>query len=155
MTDVGLLHNMSVPPRSTVQVSRSVLPGQRFVLDGRWLSATVVQRLLTHGAAAALELVEEGNGNLELPLAGQSSKAFEARAAECFTAALADQGVPRRIGIFVDEDSRSKQVPLLNLAATLAVLSRRSGPLYLPRRRFNPSLITPLKALVLVFPEVP
>lgn len=155
MTDVGLLHNMSVPPRSTVQVSRSVLPGQRFVLDGRWLDKTVVQRLLTHGAAAALELAEGRDGSLEPLLAGQSSKAVEARAAECFSAALAAQGVPGRIGIFLDEDSRSSHVPLLNRAATLAVLSRRSGPLYLPRRRFNPSLITPMKALVLVFPEVP
>ena len=53
-------------------------------------------------------------------------------------------------GIFVDEDSRSKHVASADAAATLAMLSRRSGPLYLPRRRFKPSLIMPLKALVLL-----
>jgi hypothetical protein len=143
MTDVGLLHNMSVPPRSTVQVSRSALPGLRYFVDCRWLSPTIVQGLRSEGAAAMLALLQNGDGNVD---------EVTERALDCLTLALADRGVPRQIGVFVPEDHRPRDVHRLSRAATLAVLARRSGPLYLPRRRFNPSLIAPLTA-VLVFPE--
>jgi hypothetical protein len=151
MTDVGLLHNMSVPPRSTVQVSRSALPGLRYFVDCRWLSPTIVQGLRSEGAAAMLALLQNGDGNVD-EVTDKTSKEVEERALDCLTLALADRGVPRQIGVFVPEDHRPRDVHRLSRAATLAVLARRSGPLYLPRRRFNPSLIAPLTA-VLVFPE--
>ena len=151
MTDVGLLHNMSVPPRSTVQVSRSALPGDRYFVDSRWLSPAIVQRLRAEGAAAMLALVHDGDGNID-QVTDQPSNEVERRAVDCLSLALADRGVPGRIGVFVQQDHHPKYVHRLNRAATLAVLARRSGPLYLPRRRFNPSLITPLTG-VLVFPE--
>jgi hypothetical protein len=151
MTDVGLLHNMSVPPRSTVQVCRSVLPGHRYFIDCRWLSPTIVERLRSEGAAAMLALLQDDAGGMG-QFTAETSKEVEKHAVDCLTLALADRNVPVRIGVFVPEDHRPRHAHPLNRAATLAVLARRSGPLYLPRRRFNPSLISPLTA-VLVFPE--
>jgi hypothetical protein len=70
---------------------------------------------------------------------------------ERFESALAAAGVPAALGVFLDEPADAT-VPRLGPAAALAVLSRRSGPLYLPGRRFEPSLAR-LSPAVLFFPS--
>ena len=58
----------------------------------------------------------------------------------------------RRVGVFLDEAPAPAGPAPLGPAATLAVLARRSGPLYLPARALDPSLVDP-QPLVLFFPE--
>jgi hypothetical protein len=143
---VSLLHNMSVPPRSTIQVKRSALPGRRFFVDCAWLGPGSCQLLRSHGADALLPLIEYGR---EL-LVGSTS---EEAACDGLEAALSAAEVPSRVGVFIPAERMPKpSVPMLQREAILAVLARRSGPLYLPRRKFAPSLIVPLTGL-LVFPE--
>lgn len=60
--------------------------------------------------------------------------------------------VPHRLGVFLEEDVGDARVPILSPAAALAVLARRSGPLYVPTRSTEPSLAHP-EPLVLFFPE--
>lgn len=67
--------------------------------------------------------------------------------------ALEDAGVPARLGVFLDEGRGPEGATPLAPAAALAVLARRSGPLYLPSRRLEPSLVDPRKPFVLFFPE--
>jgi hypothetical protein len=152
MTGVGLLHNMSVPPRSTVTVRRSKLPGTRYALDCSGLSAETVDALRIQGAAAALALIAK-HADLPASAAMPSVRAGDADSllATCMTTALRAAEIPERIGVFLDDDVDALTAPRLKLPATLALLARRSGPLYLPRRSFQPSLITPTTA-ILVFP---
>jgi hypothetical protein len=70
--------------------------------------------------------------------------------------ALITAGVPTdRSGVFITLDSRagveSPEGKQLDTLASLAVLGRRSGPLYLPSRPLQLSLIEPAD-FVLVFP---
>jgi hypothetical protein len=66
--------------------------------------------------------------------------------------ALRKAGVPDRVGLFFEEQGEQETDPLLPAAAALAVLARRSGPLYLPSRRFECSLVHP-RPFILFFPE--
>lgn len=70
---------------------------------------------------------------------------------EALERALEEDGIPDRIGVFVEGEAREESRLLSTLAAA-AVLSRRSGPLYLPWRPIDPLLVRPT-AFVLVFPE--
>jgi hypothetical protein len=154
MTDECLLHNMSVPSRSTVVVRRAELPGVRYSIDCRSLTGPVADALRSHGARAVLALLETSGGLLfKAALRRPWRRSVEHVAAERFTRALADAGIPERVGVFVTPDPGAPQAPPTNLATALAVLARRSGALYLPRRRFTPSLIVPAH-VVLTFPEV-
>ena len=150
MTGRGLLHNMSVPPRSTVTVRRSRLPGRRYAIDCKLTQQSVIA-LRKDGAAAALVLLA---GQVDVPLAapGQAQQNVQDIFDACMAAALRDASVPDCIGVFTDEESDASASHELTLPAMLALLARKSGPLYLPRRRFTPSLIVPTTA-VLVFPQ--
>jgi muconolactone delta-isomerase len=151
VTGAGLLHNMSVPPRSTVQVSRATLPGRRYFVNSNWLSNRGLEALRTLGAAAALALMDGNDENdLDAMLARVPPESAENIVADRMTRALTEERVPNRIGVFMALDREPSHK--LTRAASLAVLARRSGPLYLPRRRFAPSLIVPTN-LYLVFPE--
>jgi hypothetical protein len=66
--------------------------------------------------------------------------------------ALRQARVPEAVGVFLAEEDEAGRARALGPAATLAVLARRSGPLYLPARDLEPSLVDP-KPLVLFFPE--
>jgi hypothetical protein len=144
---------MSVPPRSTLTVRRRSLPGTRYVFDCQSLREECVAALRTHGAEAALELIERHTERPSRTAIGLPSSAdLEERFAEQMSEALRAAGVPDCIGVFLDDDADAAEAPSLGVAATLAVLARRSGPLYLPRRRFIASLIVPARG-VLVFPS--
>jgi len=112
------LRNMSVPPKSLIQVER---PG----LGGRAFSGAVTRS----GRNSVLEgRTPEEVGNL-------------------LQEALESIGIPDRVGIFVADDSRcgSGPVPML---ACLAVLARRSGLLYLPWRPLCLVGVEPAKFLL-------
>ena len=70
---------------------------------------------------------------------------------EALEAALARFNVPNRVGVFLAPDGRGQAAALSFLAAA-AILSRRSGPLYLPWRPIDPALVVPA-GFLLVFPE--
>lgn len=85
-------------------------------------------------------------------------------AAQLLEQRLAAAGIPERVGIFTppgefgrdilesrpaDPDGEGLE---LDLGASLAVLSRRSGPLYLPGRGFQTSLVD-FQELTLFFPS--
>ena len=154
MRSAGLLHNMSVPPRSMLKVSRRRLPGIRYVFDCHSLPEECVAALRSHGAAAALALIEGHTERLSRTANGSGLSAdLEELLAAQMSEALRVARVPERIGVFLDDDPDPAEARSLSVAAALAVLARRSGPLYLPRRRFAASLIVPAKG-VLVFPSM-
>lgn len=164
------LHNMSVPPRTTLAVRREWLGGRCFDVRPRVgterpsspaIASWVARALQTHGAAALLALLLEPlqpldswqrrvtNARRRLERAGD----VQARADDVLEDALRAAGVPNLVGVFVPRnDAPPRDATWLGLPACLAVLARRSGPLYLPGRRIDASLISPTDTL-LVFPE--
>ena len=79
----------------------------------------------------------------------------ESVVASALTRKIAALNLRDRAGVFIDEKpDYSRELARLDPITTLAVLSRRSGPLYLPRRGWHPGLIS-LKDVPaqLVFPE--
>jgi len=59
---------------------------------------------------------------------------------EALEKALAEAGLPERVGVFVKGEGPA-DARNLSLAAAGAVLSRRSGSLYLPWRAVDPDLV--------------
>lgn len=156
----ALLHNMSVPPRSTVRVARQDLAGLRVpVLVAPLLPAPVsqVEKLLArHGDGAARALLEAGPGCTIAQLGRlarllAADPATPARLRQRFEQALAAAGLPDRVGVVLPAPAKRPPVQL-DLAASLAVLSRVSGALYLPRRAGEASLLR-LAPVVVLFPE--
>lgn len=150
----GVLHNMSVPSTSRVAVARVAHPGLRFRVGLAWqagrAASSLRDRLGRRGWRAAWDiLAAAGEAPPRTSGARRRSEALESHLEE----ALRVAGVPGRLGLFLDEDIGDATHPLLPPAAALAVLARRSGPLYLPSRRLELSLVDP-QALVLFFPEV-
>jgi hypothetical protein len=146
-----LLHNMSVPSTSQIAVARTLLPGLRLRVQlGREGSAASLRsRLGRRGWRAAWDVLAFlGDAPSRPPRARRTPEALERHLEE----ALQKAGVPPRVGVFLDEEARGEEDPLLAPAAALAALARRSGALYLPTRRLEPSLVAP-KVLVLFFPE--
>jgi hypothetical protein len=149
-----------VPPRSMVTVRRRHLPGQRFLLDCSLLTRKSVADLRTRGAAAALELIQSiTEARPLLDVFPRRRCDHDGSCAGHMDYAIREAGLPDQIGVFLDGDERNeegqldtRQAVCLGPVATLAVLARRSGPLYLPHRPFMPSLIVPMQGL-LVFPE--
>lgn len=165
------LHNMSVPSRSTLTVRREwigglcfdVCPmvnggaGQRIRIDAvGW----AVRGLRGCGPRALLALLLEPPepfdtwrarvGTLRRTLARQHD--VETRLAEVIDDVLLAAGVPPRVGVFVPGGPvPPREATRLGFAASLAVLGRRSGPLYLPSRRVDGSLIQ-AAGVLLVFP---
>jgi hypothetical protein len=148
-----LLHNMSVPASSRISVARTCLPGLRFRvrLHEQVTRPTLLarERLARKGWRAAWDLLEDaGNAPRREGKERRSQELLERHLEQSKAAA----GIPERLGIFVREDGAQGVGALLSPAAALAVLCRRSGPLYLPTRRLEPSLVNPT-AFVLFFPE--
>jgi hypothetical protein len=148
----SVLHNMSVPSTSRVTVSRVAHPGRRFRVSlafqaGRARSA-LRERLGRRGWRAAWDVLAAAGESPPSGRGGRTREALERRLED----AVSRAGVPDRIGVFLDEDVGDESVPILEPAAALAVLARRSGPLYLPSRPLEPSLADP-RPLVLFFPE--
>jgi len=149
----GFLHNMSVPSTSRVAVARAFHPGLRLRVGLAWQvgrsRVSLRDRLGRRGWRAAWDILA-GAGDAPPRAAGarRRPEALERHLEE----ALRTAGVPDRLGVFLDEDIADETGPLLSPAASLAVLARRSGPLYLPSRHLECSLVDP-HALVLFFPE--
>jgi len=149
----GFLHNMSVPSTSRVTVARAFHPGLRLRVGLAWQlgrsRVSLRDRLGRRGWRAAWDILA-GAGDAPPRAAGarRRPEALERHLEE----ALRTAGVPDRLGVFLDEGIADETGPLLSPAASLAVLARRSGPLYLPSRRLECSLVDP-HALVLFFPE--
>ena len=145
-----LMHGISVRPSR--QVLRLPLPGRRVFLDCRWLTDARVALLQTHGPIAALALLDaDDQAEAALAIPPITFEEAEQTLAERFTRSLADEGLPDTIGVFLKFDGPPPETTL-SRSATLAVLARRSGPLYLPRRPFSPSLVERWSSY-LVFPE--
>ncbi len=151
-----VLHNMSVPPTSRITVSRLGLPGLRFGVDlagALGKNGDEIRDSLVKGSwRSAWSLVGPWTETLEvawfvgLDMSGEMERHL--------LEALQEAGVPDRPGIFLEpEEAVSDRPPALFPIAALAVLSRRSGPIYLPSRRLEPSLADPRRPFVLFFPE--
>jgi hypothetical protein len=148
-----VLHNMSVPSTSRIAVARAFHPGLRFRVGLSWQASrarvSLRERLGRRGWRAAWDvLAAVGDAPARVAGARRAPEALERH----LETALRRAGVPDRVGVFLEEDIADETGPLLPPAAALAVLARRSGPLYLPTRRLEPSLVDP-HALVLFFPE--
>jgi hypothetical protein len=138
--------------RPSRSVLRQPLPGRRFFLDCRWLTDAHVTLLQTHGPLAALALLDaDAQSEAALVIPAVTFDQAEQALSERFTRSLADEGLPDTIGVFLKFDGPPPET-ILSRSATLALLARRSGPLYLPRRPFSPSLVERWSSY-LVFPE--
>jgi hypothetical protein len=175
------LHNMSVPSRSVLRFARAVLPGRRYLVDGRprgidsesvaaWTSA-VHECLARDGMAALAALVELYRAGRK-PTPARVRRIVrkrrgdpEATVDRAFAEVLPLAGVPDALGVFlpapplaVDFFRRDCPTPPgppptpLDPLTSLAVLAHRSGPLYVRARPVEPSLIV-LERAVLVIPE--
>jgi hypothetical protein len=152
--DPQLLHNMSVPPTSRITVTRARFPGLRFAVrfpvEGRW-AHLLPHRLAKGGWRAAWTLLEARDD--APPRKGRRTRRQEDLERH-LRESLEKAGVPDRLGVFLHEDDVAPEdAAPLGPAAALAVLARRSGPLYVPSRRLEPSLADPSRRLVLLFPE--
>lgn len=150
-----VLHNMSVPSTSSLTVVRATHPGLRFRAALAWQlerpHGTLRDRLRRGGWKAAWNLLEQAG---DTPARAVGRRRREDLLAAHLEARRREAGVPDRVGVFLEEDVADESSPLLSPAAALAVLARRSGPLYLPSRAPEVSLADPLP-LVLFFPEEP
>jgi hypothetical protein len=148
-----VLHNMSVPSTSRIAVARAFHPGLRFRVGLSWqlgrARVSLRERLGRRGWRAAWDVLASVG---EAPPRAAGARRQPEALAQHLEEALRKAGVPDRIGLFLEEDIAAETGPLLPPAAALGVLARRSGPLYLPSRRLEPSLVDPY-ALVLFFPE--
>ena len=150
----GLLHNMSVPPTSTLQVRRASHPGRRFRVDlteqlSRGSATGLRRRLGERGWDLAWSLLTKAGDGPPRPHRKHRSRGV---LVEHLEDALRRAAVPDAVGVFLEEEHGAGPARSLGPAATLAVLARRSGPLYLPARVLDPSLVDP-RRLVLFFPE--
>lgn len=149
-----VLHNMSVPSTSRVSVARAVHPGLRFRVDLSLLNRSresLRDRLGRGGWRKAWDiLLAAGDAPPRVAGGRRRPEALERHLASAVAAA----GVPDRVGVFLREESATETDRALPPAAALGVLARRSGPLYLPSRRLETSLVdSRFAVLVLFFPE--
>ena len=167
MNESFLLANMSCPPRSTVTLNRPALGQQRFVSIVGSLYPAPARPEDRPACGLVYSLLDSGPEEFDRlvrvirSLAGTSapmpiSKDEIVDAERMLADALVTAGVPDdRAGVFITLDSRagieSPEGNRLGTLASLAVLGRRSGPLYLPSRPLQLSLIEPSN-FVLVFP---
>jgi hypothetical protein len=151
----GVLHNMSVPPTSRITVVRASFPGLRFAvrlpeIEPRW-AQLLRDHLAKGGWRAAWTLLEARN---DAPQTTGKKNRRPEDLERHLRQSLERAGVPDRLGVFLDdEEAALEDARALPPAATLAVLARRSGPLYVPSRRLEPSLADPRRPAVLFFPE--
>lgn len=145
-----VLHNMSVPPTSRISVARADFPGLRFTVRLAEKEAGDLREQLATGGWRAAWTILESRNDAPARKGARRQRDLERHLIE----SLEKAGVPDRLGVFVDEaETASPDTRPLPPAAALAVLARRSGRLYLPTRRLEPSLADPRGARVLFFPE--
>jgi hypothetical protein len=150
-----VLHNMSVPSTSRITVARAHFPGLRFAVrlpqtDGLGLDR-LRDRLAKDGWRAARTFLEARD---DAPRKAGRRPPRQEDLERHLRQSLEKAGVPDRLGVFLDEDGVfPEETRPLSPAAALAVLARRSGPLYLPSRRLEVSLADPRRPAVLFFPE--
>jgi hypothetical protein len=150
-----VLHNMSVPSTSRVLVARAVHPGLRFRVDlsslDRRSRVSLRDRLGRGGWRTAWDLLAlAGDAPPRVAGARRRPEALERHLEK----AVVGAGVPGLVGVFLNEDTATETDLVLPPAASVAVLARRSGPLYLPSRRLETSLVdSRFVVLVLFFPE--
>jgi hypothetical protein len=147
---------MSVPATSRITVARARLPGLRFVVrldDAAGLGGSEIHDRLGKGGWRAAWTFLRQRGDAPAKSGGRRRpEDLERHLRE----SLERAGVPDRLGVFLaEEESAPAAAERLSPAAALAVLARRSGPLYVPSRRLEPSLADPRRPLVLFFPEEP
>lgn len=145
-----VLHNMSVAPRSMLTLQREEVRGRRVrvaIGGSGWPDNVVLTRCFRDdGAACALAILQAGAPLKVTRLRAAIITVRGIRNATdtlrqfCETA-LADLRLPIGFGFFVEEAEGTGKVQTLSVAASIAILAARSGPLYLPGR-FEPSLIT-------------
>jgi len=145
---------MSVPATSRLTVARHRLPGLRFVVRLAHAAGLgggeIRDRLAKDGWRAAWRFLALRGDAPQTRGRKRSQEALERH----LEAALERADVPARVGVFLAEEDAAPEVArILEPAAALAVLARRSGPLYLPSRRLEPSLADPRRSFVLFFPE--
>jgi hypothetical protein len=166
------LHNMSVPSRSTLTVRREWIGGRCFDVCPRVRAAAhpspkavtddwVARRLRRGGPASLLAVLIEPLDPLDtwrVRVAALQRKLVrqpdvEARLAGAIDVVLSRAGIPPRVGVFVPRGATAPPgTTCLGFVASLAVLGHRSGPLYLPSRQVDGSLIQ-MGEVLLVFPD--
>jgi hypothetical protein len=153
-TTLDVLHNMSVPPSSRITLARARFPGLRFGVSlaepGSHAGSELRDQLAKDGWRAAWRILDQAKDAPSRAMGkGRRPEALEQHLKQ----ELRKAGIPDRLGVFLDEELAPEGGPTLTPAAAMAVLARRSGPLYLPSRRLEPSLVDPIRPLVLFFPE--
>jgi hypothetical protein len=157
----GVLHNMSVPPWSRLQVARAHFKGKRFAVqpfrspaydpkDRIAIEKDVDAKFAEHGAAYSLALLSvrfEPEESYSRRLACRIHKlADDPTAPERFASvceeALKQAGVPDALGVFMPQDQQPTGLRRRSMALELALLARRSGFIYLPQRPIDASLIS-------------
>jgi hypothetical protein len=166
------LHNMSVPSRSTLTVRREWVGGRCFDVCPRIKAAAhpspravasdwVARKLRVGGPASLLALLIEPLDPLDtwrVRVVAQRrqlvrQRDLEPRLAGAIDVVLRRAGIPPRVGVFVPRGATAPpDSTCLGFVASLAVLGRRSGPLYLPSRQVDGSLIQ-MGDVLLVFPD--
>jgi hypothetical protein len=138
------------PPRTVVTVQRLALPGRCYLVDCP-ATADDAAALRDRGAGAALDFLQRVCPTLPLKPVGSGTDADELFRA-LMRQVLLQSAIPDRIGVFVPATEDCPDIVRLPPDVSLALLARRSGPLYLPRREFEASLVVPAR-VALVFPE--
>jgi hypothetical protein len=168
----GWLHMGGPAPKSTLNLARPGIAARRFVvrwqpewkatLLGRRGGRTPVEWVLGEGGlAAALALLAEAETRSPYSFdeLAERARRFEGTCgsgalAEAVESVLAAARIPRRIGVFADPDSRRGDDTRVPDGVALAILLRRSGPLFMPAREPRLELLVPAET-TLVFPEDP
>ena len=169
----GWLNMGGAPPTTTLTVLRRALPGRRFLVQ--WLPCwrrpatlpgticpdpqTPYDWALANGIPGVLALLgsdARGTPYTRSELArrarGLSRSATAAALERAVDARLKAVGLAHRIGVFADDDCRQDSDIEVPDGVALAILLRRSGPLYMPKRPPELSLVVPQRT-TLIFPE--
>jgi hypothetical protein len=163
-----------ITPRTTLTLDRRALAGRRFVI--RWSPGwagespapgrrgrpdTPLDWAIRTGIAGTLALLScsarsatYARGPLTEAARRFAPEADRAALAQAVERRLARARVPRLVGVFVDDDEVQATERPVAAATALAILLRRSGPLFVPAREPEISLVVP-RATTLIFPEDP
>ena len=161
---------MSVPSRSVLTCARAAVSGARFHVnvvpagytadEQAWWLGEMHGCLQRHGAAA---LGAIARAMREGPECGprwveKTASRWKGDAADWvqleLSKATGSARLPQGLAVFVHQVAGTPagaRAPVLDRLVSLAVLARRAGPLYLPQRPIEPSLID-LTAGVVIFP---
>ncbi len=165
------LHMGGAPARTTITLTRRTIPARRLRVNWcpLWNAAPRPHRagqtpfdwmLGGGGLGAALALLRrdpDGLGYdfdaLARDAADLAVRADQTTLARAGAERLEAGGVPRASGVFSDEDAADTSDVRVATSVAFAILLRRSGPLFMPGREPQLSLVVP-KVTTLIFPEV-